>query len=196
MWYAIIGSLAASFLAGTVYISFRAANFQFVKRAARGKRWLARLICLVFFALVFLALYAWIGVMNALVCMVHLTVFWLISDLVALIYRKAARRERGKYYAGGVAVVLCVLYLGAGWYAAHHVSVTEYTFTTEKKCGEIKIVQITDSHVGATFDADGFLKYIEEINGLNPDVLVVTGDFVDDNTSREDMLGACIYSVN
>ena len=45
--------------------------------------------------------------------------------------------------------------------------------------------------VGATFHAEGLLRHIEKINAMNPDVVVVTGDFVDNDTSREDMLASC-----
>ncbi len=191
MWYAIIGSLAAATLLGVVYISFRAANFAFVKRISGGRRRLGRLICLVFFACLFTLLWLSMNMMNALVCTVHLVVFWLIADAVALIFRKATHRKKKRYIAGGAAVVLCALYLAAGWYSDHHVSAAHYSFETDKLEGSFRIVQITDSHIGATFHADGFLEYIKEINALEPDVVAVTGDFVDDDTSRRDMLGGC-----
>ncbi len=191
MWYAIIGSLAGAVVLGAVYVSFRAANFPFIKKISGGRRWLGRLICFALFAALFAVLYLTMNMMNALVCVVHLVVFWLIADLVALIALKIGRRERKKYYAGAVAIVLCVLYLAVGWYLDHHVWVTEYRFETDKLEGDVRIVQITDSHIGATFHADGFREHMEEINALEPDVVVVTGDFVDDNTSREDMIGGC-----
>ena len=191
MWYAIIGSLASAVLLGAIYVSFRVANFTFIKKISGGRRWLGRLICLALFAALFAVLYFTMNLMNAMVCVVHLVVFWLICDLVALIARKVRHKKKGKYFAGAIALLLCVLYLAVGWYLDHHVWTTEYSFETDKLDGNVRIVQITDSHIGATFHADGFLEYIEEINGLEPDVVVVTGDLVDDDTSREDMIGGC-----
>lgn len=49
---------------------------------------------------------------------------------------------------------------------------------------------IADSHLGTTFDADGFDKYLQEILKSKPDMLLITGDFVDDGTSKEDMVAA------
>ena len=191
MWYAIIGSLVAAFSAGIIYISFRSANFGFVKRIAGGRRWLARLICLGAFALIALALALLWNVMNALVCFVHLVLIWLICDIAVLVISKIRGKKRTGYLAGAFAVLICTAYLTYGWICAHHVRQTDYTFTTSEIKDNIRIVQITDSHIGATFDAAGFSEYIEEINALSPDVVVVTGDFVDDNTSRDDMLGGC-----
>lgn len=191
MWYAIIGLLAAAVIFGILYISFRAANFDFIKHISGGRRWLGRLLCLAAAIALLAVLWCALNVMNALVCMVHLVVFWIICDLAALIVSRLRRNRRKKYYAGAVAAALCALYLAAGWYAAHHVWVTNYEFETDKLDADLRIVQITDSHIGATFHADKFSEYIEDINALSPDVVVVTGDFVDDSTSRDDMIGGC-----
>ena len=47
----------------------------------------------------------------------------------------------------------------------------------------------------ATFDGKGLLPYIRQINALHPDVVVITGDFVDDGTTKEDMLDSSLYKV-
>lgn len=75
--------------------------------------------------------------------------------------------------------------------SAHSARATPYALESDKLDGSLRVVQISDSHIGATFHADGFSEYIEEINALSPDVVVVTGDFVDDDTTKEDALGAC-----
>ena len=51
-------------------------------------------------------------------------------------------------------------------------------------------MQISDSHIGTTIDGKEFSKYIKEINKLNPDIVVITGDYIDDNTTYEDMVYA------
>ncbi len=191
MWRMIIGALIAAFAAGLLYISFRAARFGFVQKITGGRRWLARLLCLAAFAALTAVLWLIWNMMNALVCVVHLVLFWLICDLAAWIVSKARRRKARRYTAGYFAMAFCAVYLAAGWFALHHVWVTPYAFDTDKLDDGLRIVQLTDAHMGATFHADGFLKYIEEINALSPDAVVVTGDFVDDDTSRADMLSGC-----
>ena len=194
MWAIIIFGLIALFAAGLVYVSFRAANARFVQRLAKGRRGVARGLCLAAFAVLFGALCLVFDAMNALVIFVHLFVFWALCDLVALIVRKVRRRERGegdRYIAGGVAVLLCAAYLAAGWVAAHHVSETDYALQTTKTAGQVRIVAVTDAHLGAILHADSLARYVEEINALAPDIVVIVGDFVDDDTPRADMLGGC-----
>ena len=191
MWIAIIACLLAAFAAGLVFLSWRAAEFGFVRRLAGGRRGRARLLCLGVFAALTAALWLAWNMMNAVVCMLHLMVFWLLCDGVARLAARLRSKAPRRALAGAVAMILCVCYLAAGWVAAHHVWRTEYTFATPKLDAPARIVQLTDSHIGATFHADGFLRHINEINTLSPDAVVVTGDFVDDDTTREDMLGAC-----
>lgn len=44
---------------------------------------------------------------------------------------------------------------------------------------DIKIVQFTDTHVGAFFEEKDMQKAVDKINSLNPDIVVFTGDLVD-----------------
>ena len=196
MWITIIGCLLAAFAAGLTFISFRAAEFGFVQRLAHGKRAPARLLCLgVFVALTAALWLAW-NMMNAVVCMVHLILFWLLCEGAARLLARLRHGEPRLTVAGAVAAALCVVYLAAGWIAVHHVWQTEYTIATPKLDASLRVVQIADSHIGATFHADGLARYMEEINALSPDVVVITGDFVDDDTTRADMLGGCAALSN
>lgn len=191
MWYLIIGALLAAFAGGIIYISFRAANLEPVKRVAGGRKGAARLFCLA--AVIALAALLWRiwNLMNAAVCIVHLVLFWLGCDLTAWIFHRIRRKKPARYRAGYFAVVLCALYLAGGWFALHHVWETTYTLDTDKPVGSLRIVQITDAHMGTTLHADDLEAYVDQINALAPDAVVVTGDFVDDDTSRADMLGGC-----
>ena len=191
MWFLIIGALILIFAGGVVYLAFRAAHFPFVRQLAGERKWLARLLCLLFFAALAAFLWKIWGMMNMLICMVHLTVFWLISDFIALVVSKIRRKPAAGNAAGAAAIVFCLVYLSYGWYAAHHVCATTYTLETDKISRDIRIVQITDAHIGSNFPGSGLSRYVTEINALSPDAVVLTGDFVDDDTSREDMLAAC-----
>ena len=191
MWVAIIGCLMLVFLLSLIYISFRAANFQFILKLTNGRRALARLLCFVAFSAMTAILWLCWDMINAMVCIVHLVLFWLVCDFTSLLIRIICRKKPKTYRAGYAALILCTVYLVAGWFNIHHVRATRYELETEKLKRDIRIIQITDAHLGATFHADKFSDYIEEINTLSPDVVVITGDFVDDDTTREDMLGAC-----
>lgn len=88
-------------------------------------------------------------------------------------------------------IVLTAGYLICGWFLANHVWEVPYTLHTEKQTGTLRVVQFADSHVGTTFDGKGLEKYVEEMQQTNPDVVVITGDFVDDDTSKQNMIDAC-----
>lgn len=128
---------------------------------------------------------------NTIICLLHLVIFWLLCDLFVFIGKKISKKQASKCLAGFIAVPLTVVYLAVGWYLCNNVWETDYTLKTDKKSGDIRIVQFADSHVGTTFHGDGFAKYMEEIQKLDPDVVLITGDFVDDDTSKEDMIQCC-----
>ena len=159
MWAAVIGTLLAVFAGGLLYISFRAARFQAALKLARGKRGPARLLCLGFFAALTGLLWVLWGMMNAVVCLLHLVLFWMLADLAAFAVARIRKQPPRRYWAGAAAMVLCAVWLAGGWAADHHVRVTEYAFETDKLDREVRLVQITDSHIGATFHADGFGVY-------------------------------------
>ena len=68
---------------------------------------------------------------------------------------------------------------------------TEYKLTTEKDVAPLRIALISDSHVGACFDGEGFAERIKKIEEQHPDVLLISGDFVDEKTKKEDMVVCC-----
>ena len=191
MWQLIIIAVVAVFSAGIVYVSFRGAKFAFVKKLARGRIRAARLICFAAAALITCVLALLLGIFNALVCMLHLYVFWLIADMIGLIINKVRKKSSAGYIAGALAVLFCIGWMTYGWISAHYARQTFYTFETAKVNENFRIVQVTDSHIGQVFDSNGFAKYIEDINALSPDAVVIVGDFVDDDTSKADMLGGC-----
>ena len=64
--------------------------------------------------------------------MVHLLFFWLLFDGIGLIVKKLTKKEFRIYWQGAVAILVTVLYLGVGWFIAHHVYETDYHLETEK----------------------------------------------------------------
>ncbi|MCI8307910.1 MAG: metallophosphoesterase [Lachnospiraceae bacterium] len=191
MWIMIMIALLCAFLAGCIYISTRIARLGIIRRAASGKKGVGFVMGFAILLLVTAAVYFTLGMMNTIICLLHLFVFWMLCDLaVYILLRKKDGRFR-EYYAALPAVLLTVLYLAAGWYMAHNVSVTYYTLETEKQVGSFRIIHFADSHIGTTFDGKGFYEQIKRMNELNPDVVVITGDYVDDDTTYGDMADAC-----
>lgn len=140
-----------------------------------------------------LILYCVYDLVNGVIVIVNALAIWLIIDAAAWILRKLTKRTMRYYWSGVVALAVIVVYLSSGWYFAHHVYETDYIVSTTKDIGmdQLRLVQISDSHVGATFDGEGFAKHMERIQETNPDIVVITGDYVDDDTTKEDMVRSC-----
>lgn len=191
MWALIFGSVILGTIIGIIYLAGRFAKFGFIHNIAKEKKG----ICLLtgFIIVIFVLAVMWVitGPVNAMVCIIHLMVIWLVCDGINKIVEKKRNKKPGKYYAGVFAILATVIYLACGWYLAHNVWRTEYTLATDKKVGNLRIVQFADSHMGTTFDGEGFAVKLEAIQAENPDVVVITGDYVDDDTTKEDMVAAC-----
>lgn len=191
MWQVIMMLLLLAEIASFLYLASRIYRFGFVKRISHGNKRIGIAVCLAMVLLLFIGLWLLMGYMNAAICILHVVAFSLIFEGIFLLAGKIRRRKIKQYYAGIAAAVFSVCYLAAGWYLAHDVRQTSYTIETEKAAGKLRIVLFSDSHIGTTFDGTEFLTYVNEMQEKQPDIVVITGDFVDDDTSREDMIAAC-----
>ena len=190
MFRTIIAILTALLAVGCFYIVWRVRRFGFVKRLAGGRKWLEWLISCA--ALLPIAAFFFVSLYAVIIVWMHVVVFLAVGDLVGFIIRKARKRPRGDL-AGIISLCLVTVYLACGWFFAHHVFETRESFTTAKDLGaeRIRIVAFADSHIGVTLDGDGFAEQMARVNETQPDAVVVLGDFVDDDTERDDMLCAC-----
>ena len=129
-----------------------------------------------------------IDFVNAIVCVLYLAMILAVSDFAFWIIQKLGNITFAHYYAGWVALGLTVLSLTIGWYLGHGVWQTDYNITTSKEMPDLKVAMFADSHLGTTFDAKGFAKHLKAIETQNPDIVVVVGDYVDDGTTKEQMI--------
>lgn len=191
MWIVIFGLVIAATTGGIAYLVSRFSKFSIVHRIAGDYRKLRLGITLPPLLILFSLTGTLLGPVNAIICLLHLVAFWMLSDLIFLIIKKFRKKEYKIYYSGILAVLVTAVYLPVGWYLANNVWRTDYLITTDKEIDELRLVYFADSHIGTTFHADGFAKYLAEIQQVEPDVVLIVGDFVDDDTSRDDMIGSC-----
>lgn len=191
IWTFLFLFLIVSVVAGVIYLACRIRKFRLLQRIAGGNNKFAAGIGFALTAAVFGVFWFTLGSMNAIIILLHLLLFWLICDGVSALIRKARSVEFRRYYAGTMAILLTTVYLSASCYAAYHIWETDYRLTTDKAAGNLRVALVSDSHVGTTFDGDGFRIQMQKIQAKNPDVVLFAGDFVDDDTSKEDMLKAC-----
>ena len=193
MWSILFFSVLAAFVAGIYWLSGAVCKFHCLQKTLPHAGWKRHLLGLLAVMLLVGILVACMDVTNAIICFLHLLFFWLLCEVLFSCWKRFTGKSSQFYWAGVCAILFTTVWLGIGWYNAHHVSSTCYTISTEKDLGvsQLRIVGLSDSHVGATFHWQEFEQYIEEINKQNPDAVVIMGDFVDDDTSKEDMEKCC-----
>lgn len=190
-WLIILAAVLAALALGLCYLVSCVGRFGLVRRLAGGKKWLRRLISLGVLALCFALLTLGLSLVNAIVVFLHTVLFFLLSGLAVRIAKRITGREPKANWQGWLALGLSVLWLGAGYVLCTHVWEKDYTLHTDKELGTLKIALIADSHLGTTFDGEGFAEHLRTIEEQRPDLLVIAGDFVDDSSCKADLERAC-----
>ena len=188
-WLILLSTLALLGLVSVFYLITRIRKFSFMRRLAANNDALAWLISIAAVALT--GLFGLINVYSIVIAVLHLAVIWILCDITAFIVKKIRKQAPDRYIAGAAAIILTAVYLTGGWIAAHHVWETDYELISSKVESPLKIAMIADAHLGITFDGVGFAKKLEQIQETNPDLLVIVGDFVDDDSKEEDLVRAC-----
>lgn len=80
MWAVLMCVLFILAFAGILYLSNRIGHFSFFRNLAHGKKRLAMFYGFLVTAVFTAAIWFLWGSMNAIVCVLHLLIFWLISD--------------------------------------------------------------------------------------------------------------------
>lgn len=89
-----------------------------------------------------------------------------------------------------VALFLSLLASGYALYEARQIRTEHITVTTEKlspSAPAIRLVQISDVHLGLLFRESRLTSVLQAVRDAHPDILVSTGDLVDGRLSREDV---------
>ena len=193
-WPVVLGLVGLGSIAGAIYMIWSTARFPSIRNLAHGNRLLLVIIPTAIVAGLFALCALTMSFMNAAVVFIHFAIFRLLFGLAGLIANKVSGTSDSRitfYWQGWGSFVLSVLYLCTAFFLCHHVWVKTYDITTDKAVGNLKIAMFADSHIGTTFDGEGFAKQMERINAENPDIVFIVGDFVDDGSNREDMIRAC-----
>lgn len=94
--------------------------------------------------------------------------------------------------AGQIATVLLVVFYVVAIRAAHRIHLVPLEIISHKIARPQRLVQISDVHIGSRQPA--FLKkVIKLVDTQKPDMLLITGDLIDENVSAESLLPlACL----
>ena len=114
---------------------------------------------------------------------------FLVKRILRENYDKKGRIWKRIYGSGIIPLVIMVIWVSYGWYNMHHVVATEYTIQTEKDIREegYRVVLLADIHYGSFHSKKELMSKCEEINQIEPDMIFLCGDIVDENTTKEKM---------
>ena len=102
--------------------------------------------------------------------------------------RKISRDRLNRFIPHIVAALLALIFFSYSFYVSRHLVITRYEIELGS---DLRIAQISDTHIGNFFSTDDLKRSVDMINGSSPDVVVITGDLVDENTTPEEMKETC-----
>lgn len=88
--------------------------------------------------------------------------------------------------AGTFGLLACLLFCAWGIYSAHRIHVVKLTIKSSKIKQPVRLVQISDVHVGSRRTAH-LEKIMKLVNTQKPDILTITGDLIDEDVPSGDL---------
>ena len=128
--------------------------------------------------------YIWMGTLSIFVIIaIIIGVYRLIAFAIGNFFRKnTSAFIPSAFYAFIIPAFLAIILTEYGIYEALHIKTEHVTINTAKipsSEGRIRIVQISDVHLGLMAGRYSLENIIKSIKKANPDVLVSTGDLID-----------------
>ena len=129
--------------------------------------------------------FPWMGfALLLLVVMLTTDVVWVLSQFLGPASIHDPERRAFIQRAFGVAALSATGLLGGFslWNGLRPVSIKPLDITLSRlpqSLNGLRMVQITDLHIGALIDGDWLRNVVNKVNGLKPDLIVITGDLVD-----------------
>jgi len=98
-----------------------------------------------------------------------------------------------------VSLAVSLLVTAYGYYEAGRIRMERVVIRTDKipaNPGKLRIVQISDVHIGLIIGKGRLEKLVEEIRKAEPDILVSTGDLVDGQLDSVETLSGLLKTIN
>lgn len=83
-----------------------------------------------------------------------------------------------------IVVLSSLICIYAAYAATKLPHVVEFNVVSDKITGNLKIVQLSDLHLNRSSSIDKVKKMVTRVNALTPDVIVLTGDIIDDEIAK------------
>ncbi|WP_148099356.1 metallophosphoesterase [Schaedlerella arabinosiphila] len=130
------------------------------------------------------------------IIIIHLMVVSTIIEIVVLLVERIFRLQQNKKIgrilriacrSGILTVGIVSLVVFIGCMNMVQITKTEYIVLSEKLSTDYRVVLITDTHYDTIQKPEAIKDMVKEISVLQPDFVVLGGDIVEENTSKEAM---------
>ncbi len=128
-------------------------------------------------------IYPWMGIaLLMFVTLLATDVIWLLLKLFGN-YRFSEPHRLLQHYFGVIALSITgILVTFSFWKGLQPVTVKSLSITLRRlpqSLDGLRIVQVTDLHVGPLINGKWLRRIVDKVNALKPDLIVITGDLVD-----------------
>lgn len=123
----------------------------------------------------------------------HFVTFALVIEVIHWIILYGIKKKYPTWIklveAGIFPVLLLIATLIYGYLNMTTIQDTSYTVVTQKEIREegYNIILLSDLHFNTTMDIEKFQKICDEISAEQADMVVMCGDIIDDNTTKQEM---------
>ena len=191
MWIFVVLFTLALMAVAVVFFISRVRKFGFIQKIGKGKKSTTNIAAIITTMIACGILAIIFGAINTVIIFIHWGGIWVITTFIQWLIRKIRHSTSTKDHTGIITLILTAIYMSVSAYLCMHVWQTNYDLSTSKNIGQLRVIQFSDSHVGTTFSGAELQQYVDQMNELHPDIVVITGDYVDDATGYQDMVDAC-----
>ncbi|QCR31943.1 metallophosphoesterase [Lysinibacillus sp. SGAir0095] len=122
----------------------------------------------------------WMGIL------IYLLLFFLVADLVIWLLSilkiiPTPISPNIHFSAGLAAILLTISFVSYGIYNANRIKNVSYDIEMEENAAGMKIVLVSDLHLGAVNSEKRLENVVENINNLEPDLVCIAGDIFNDD---------------
>ncbi|KAB3525619.1 metallophosphoesterase [Alkaliphilus serpentinus] len=126
----------------------------------------------------------WMGILLYLIMIMFLGELLLfLNKKIKFIPKGLINHPRFTTIKGSIVVVLVVMIVIYGRWSATNPVILQYEIQLNKEAGdykELNVVMLSDLHLGRLVNSNYLEKVIKEINQLEPDLILMPGDIIDD----------------
>lgn len=184
MWTSVLILSLVFWIFSNYYVASRIRMITVLSRLGKRKSWILAFTILV---LIQAFMTVTLNFVASAVSFIHLCFSFAFFNLAEKLISKKIKGKSVHDILCLCAVLVTIVYLAYGWIQAHNIRETRYTVESEKIRKPVRILQISDTHLRTKYDTERYTKELEKMKKAGADLVVITGDYVDDESKRTSM---------